>query len=616
MFKKFLLSFNLLISVALTVSAQNGGSSPLQFVENKGQWNSQVSYRAEMRNGAFFLHKNGFSVLMNDENDYARIQRASHGTNIGKDSNSPKTNSSLTSNTSNKFVLHSHMYRVSFQNANENVELIPEKAIETYNNYFIGNDSSKWASHCRIFQAMTYKNIYPNIDLRYYAENGMLKYNLIVHPGGNPDNIALHYDGVDQLTAKNKQLQIKTSLGVFKEIIPLSYQLSATEKTDVDCKYVLADKSTVKFKIKNYSPDQTLVIDPTEIFCSFSGSAADNWGFTATYGPDGSMFIAGIVGDNGYQVTPGAFQRVDNSGGQWDVGIMKFASNGGAVSYATYLGGTGRDYPHSLVCDAQGELVVFGRTESTTDFPISPSTNRFGACGGRDIFVTKFNATGTALIGSMMIGGTGDDGVNIQDQDEGCTNAGCFLGVTSLIRNYGDWSRGEVILDGAGNVYVASCTQSQTNNFPTKNAFQPTFGGGLQDGVLIKLNPSCTSVIFSSFLGGSGNDVAFVLDIDPITNDIFVGGSTESTNFPGTNKVPVLQKNTAGNIDGFVARIANNGSSIIASTYIGTPGYDMIYGLKFDKFGYPYIMGTTTGSCRLHPMLHIRTPEQNNSYPS
>ena len=202
-----------------------------------------------------------------------------HGMHINKDSNSSKTNSTLTSNTGNKFVLHSHLYRVSFQNANENVELIPEKAIETYNNYFIGNDSSKWASHCRIFQAMTYKNIYPNIDLRYYAENGMLKYNLIVHPGGNPDNIALHYDGVDQLIAKNKQLQIKTSLGVFKEIIPLSYQLSATEKTDVDCKYVLADKSTIKFKIKNYSPDQTLVIDPTEIFCSFSGSAADNWGF-------------------------------------------------------------------------------------------------------------------------------------------------------------------------------------------------------------------------------------------------------------------------------------------------------------------------------------------------
>ena len=199
--------------------------------------------------------------------------------------------------------MHSHIYRVSFQNANENTELIPEKPIETYNNYFIGSDSSKWASNCRIFQAMTYKNIYPNIDLNYYAENGALKYNLIVHPGGDPDNIALRYDGVDQLVAKNKQLQIKTSLGVLKETIPLSYQLSSTEKTDVECKYFLSDKNTIKFKIKNYSPDATLVIDPAEIFCSFSGSVADNWGFSATYGPDGSMFIAGIVAGDGYKVT-------------------------------------------------------------------------------------------------------------------------------------------------------------------------------------------------------------------------------------------------------------------------------------------------------------------------
>ena len=591
MFKKFLLVFSLLISVALIGSAQNSGSAPLQFVENKGQWNSQVSYRAEMRNGAFFLHKNGFSVLMNDENDLAKIHRITHGINFKKDSNSSKTNAVQKTEADSKFVLHSHMYRVSFQNANDNVELIPEKPIETYNNYFIGNDSTKWASHCRIFQAMTYKNIYPNIDLRYYAENGMLKYNLIVHPGGNPDNIALRYDGVDQLIAKNKQLQIKTSLGLLKETIPLSYQLSQTGRTEVDCKYVLADKNTIKFKIKNYSADQTLVIDPTEIFCSFSGSAADNWGFTATYGPDGSMFISGIVGGSGYQITPGAFEKTYTNGAEWDIGIMKFNSNGGSVLFATYLGGAGNEYPHSLVCDAQGELVVFGRTESTSDFPLSPASNKFGPCGGRDIFVTKFNASGSALIGSMLIGGTGDDGVNIQDQDERCTSSGCNLGVNSLIRNYGDWSRGEVILDGGGNIYVASCTQSA--NFPTRGAFQPTIAGQ-QDGVLVKINPSCTNVIFSSFLGGSGNDVAFVMDIDPITNDIFVGGSTESTNFPGTNKG--MQKSNAGYIDGFVSRIANNGSSIIASTYVGTAGYDMIYGLKFDKYGYPYIMGSTTGN--------------------
>jgi gliding motility-associated-like protein len=597
LFKKFCIVFILFIAGALKLSAQNGGSSPLQFVENKGQWDPQISYRAQMRNGAFILHKNGFSVLLQDENDLQKL-RMKHR---GNTSNPSQKDTLLRTTAGNEMVVHSHVYRVSFQNANENTELIPEKPIETYNNYFIGSDPSKWASHCRIFQAMTYKNIYPNIDLNYYAENGALKYNLIVHPGGDPDNIALRYEGVEQLVAKNKQLQIKTSLGVLKETIPLSYQLSSTEKTDVECKYVLTDKNTIKFKIKNYSPDATLVIDPTEIFCSFSGSVADNWGFSATYGPDGSMFIAGIVASTGYKVTTGAFQQQFKGGGAggansepWDIGIMKFNPKGNSVVYATYLGGGANEYPHSLICDPQGELIVFGRTSSASTFPLQPANNTVGPGGKKDIFVTKFNASGTALIGSMLIGGTEDDGVNIEDQEENGTG----LGLNSLIRNYGDWSRGEVILDGAGNIYVASCTQSITD-FPIKGTvFQPKFGGGNQDGVVIKIDPSCNNVIFSSYLGGNNADVAFVMDIDPLTNDIFVGGSTLSPDFPGI-KASVLQSVKSGDIDGFVSRIANNGSTLIASTFIGTSGIDMLYGLKFDKFGYPYVMGTTTGSWKV-----------------
>ncbi len=602
MLKKHCIVFFLITSAALTVSAQNG-SSPLQFVENKGQWNAQISYRAEMDNGAFYLHNNGFSVLLQDANDLARIH-AHHSAKAKEDiSKSLQTNEASKATAGNdKLIVHSHQYRVSFENANENPEIIPEKPIETYNNYFIGNDPTKWASHCRIFQAMTYKNIYPNIDLNYYAENGMLKYNFIVHPGGNPDNIALHYDGVDKLNAKNKKLQIKTSLGLLTETIPSTYQLSNAnpERTEVESKYVLTTNNTVKFKIKNYSPDATLIIDPNEIFCSFSGSKADNWGFTATYGPDGSMFIAGIVDGFGYQTTPGAFSS-NFSNGRWDIGIMKFNVTGSSIAYATYLGGSSSEYPHSLVCNAQGQLIVFGRTESNTSFPIVPATNKVGPCGRVDIFVTEFNAGGTGIIGSMLIGGTENDGLNIEDQDEGCPSVGCPLGVSSLIRNYGDWSRGEVIVDGGGNIYVATCTQS-SSDFPIRGAaFQPTFGGGTQDGALIKINPTCTNVIFSSFLGGSANDVAFVMDIDPVTNELFVGGSTESTNFPGTNKANVMQKNSAGGIDGFVSRISNSGASLIASTYVGTSGIDMIYGLKFDKYGYPYVMGTTTGKWTVTP---------------
>jgi len=600
LFRKLAIVLLLFIAGALKINAQNAGISTLQFVENKGQWDPRIKYRAAMRNGAFFLHNDGFSVLVQDEKDLEKIHQAHHGILARSGTAASRSRSDSTGTASSGMILHSHMYRVTFDHANDNPEIVPEKPIETYNNYFLGSDPSKWAPHCRIFQAMTYRNIYPNIDLRYYAENGMLKYNLIVHPGGNPDNISLRYDGADRLIAKNKTLQIKTSVGILTEKIPLSYQFSSEGRTDVECRYQLVGKNTIKFRLNSYSPDQTLVIDPTEVFCSFSGSAADNWGFTATYGPDGTMFIAGIVSGLGYQVTTGAFQSgfaggtAGSNSEAWDIGIMKFNQSGSAVDYATYLGGPGNDYPHSLISDAAGELVVFGRTESGTDFPLNPVKNKFGPCGSRDIFVTKFNATGTALIGSILIGGSGDDGVNIEDQDE-CDNC---IGLNSLVRNYGDWSRGEVILDGGGNILIATCTQSQ--DFKVLNAFQPTFGGGLQDGAVVKLDPSCQNVLFSTFLGGSHDDVAFVMDLDPITNEIFVGGSTASADFPGVN-ASVVQPAKADSIDGFVSRISANGSTLIASTFLGTSGIDMIYGLKFDKFGYPYVMGTTTGTWQVTP---------------
>ena len=145
-------------------------------------------------------------------------------------------------------------------------------------------------------------------------------------------------------------------------------------------------------------------------------------------------------------------------------------------------------------------------------------------------------------------------------------------------------------------IFISLHVHKSATDFPIRGTvFQPKFGGGGQDGVIIKINPSCSNVIFSSFLGGTHDDVAFVMDLDPLTNDVFVGGSTASPDFPGI-KASVLQSVKSDSIDGFVSRITNNGSAIIASTFLGTTGIDMIYGLKFDKFGYPYIMGTTTGS--------------------
>jgi gliding motility-associated-like protein len=566
------LSFFILLSFTALASFTQGN---IEFIENKGQWDDRVAFKGNVSNGAIFLKKGGgFTILQHNPGDFANLTRFLHG---------HKTDGSPVLAT-DKITLRSHSWDVEFLGAAKGVMTVAEKMIPAYNNYFSGTDPSKWAGNCRIYQAVTLKNIYPNIDIRYYTDNGFLKYDIVVKPGGDVSKIALKYDGIDKLQVRNKELFLSTSIGELKESSPYTYQAGLTGKKEVSCKYVVKD-NILRFDVKDYDPTATLIIDPVIVFCSFSGSSADNWGFTATYGPDGSMYGGGIVFDTGFPVSPGAFQTTYQGGSGTapvDIGIIKLSANGSNRIYATYIGGGGNDQPHSLVVDPQGNLVLAGRT-SSSNYPVVNPGGQIGVGGGNDIVVTKLNANGTALIGSKKIGGSGDDGVNIT------TVRG---GTNSLQRNYGDDGRSEVILDGGGNVYVASSTQSA--NFPVSGSpFQGTFGGQ-QDGVVLKLNSNLSSVLFSSYLGGSGDDAAYVLSIGPGGN-IYVGGGTESGNMPGSTAGTIGTTNN-GLIDGFVSVITNNGGAILRTTYLGTNGYDQVFGIQFDLNGFPYVMGQTTGN--------------------
>jgi len=477
--KRSFFVLGLLIIAILPVAGQTGTAN-LEFIENKGQWDSRIAFKGELNNGAFFLQKKGFTILLHDAAELSRLSgNHRHPSNAADSSFKNPLGRRVSEPASLPDILHSHAYSMSFKDANDDVIMIPDKPLPSYNNYFIGNDPRKWATNCRIYQGITYKNIYPNIDIRYYTQEGRLKYDIIIHPGGDVNRIAMKYDGVDKITLNNRRLVVKTSVGNVQELAPLSYQFSNAGKTEVDCKYVLTGDNLVKFKVKNYSATTTLVIDPTLVFASFTGSRASNWGFTATPGPDGSFFAGGIVFGDGFPVSPGAYQQAFK-GGDFDVGIMKFSSNGSNRIYATYLGGSDRETPHSLIADAQGNLVILGRTYS----PNFPFLTTVGPGGLADMFVVKLNAAGNGLIGSMRIGGSKNDCVNIEDQYTASVEA-----AKSLIRNYGDDSRSEVVLDQSNNIYIAASTQS--GDFPvTGGAFQPTFGGGTQDGVVLKINPN------------------------------------------------------------------------------------------------------------------------------
>jgi gliding motility-associated-like protein len=578
--KLYQISFLFILSIlSITLKAQ------FEFVENKGQWDAKVKYRSDFPTGSFFLENNGFTVQLLNPQDVEDFASLNHHTHSKKAVAANRKNDLLTNG------LKTHVYKVEFLGANFTTPLIAEKPLNTYNNYYIGNNPSNWANNCKVYGAVTYQNIYPNIDVRYYADEGNLKYDLIVKPGGNPNQILMKYMGIDNLKIKNDELVINTSVGEVKELYPYTYQNSFGKQNEVNCKYVIED-DIVRFKVKNYDTKETLVIDPSLIFSSFTGSTGDNWGYTATPGANGSLYAGGIAINGNFPITigPGSIN------GQYDIAIFQFSPNGAQRVYATYVGGSAKEQPHSLIAKSDGSLIIAGRSNSNNFPKTLTNITQAGIGGGYDIIVVKLNPNGS-LAASAKIGGSGDDGVNINIKDDEIINP-TVLGTDVLRRNYGDDARSEVILDASGNIYLASCTKStNANGYPVFNAVQNTFGGGRQDGVIIKFDPDLSSVLFNTYYGGSGDDACFVLAINPITGILYVAGGTSSNNLLG-DKTGVLQPNyQGGETDGFITSLLPNGSAFSKTTYQGiNNAADIIYGIQFDKKGFPYTTGTTTGT--------------------
>lgn len=597
-----------------------------QFRENKGQWNPVIRYQTEIPGGYVYLRKNGFTYALLSQKDMTDMHNFYHGAAYQSDASTGnggmfvKGPGHTSGNSSGRIasengmpdkpitVIHGFSYQVNFLGSNNNVDLIPDRPSETKYNYFIGNDRSRWASNVRAYSGVTYRELYPHIEARVYAQDEGLKYDLIAYPGSNPANIRLQYIGPQRMRIKDGHLHIYTPMGEVIEVAPYAFQVIDNNKVEIPCSYRL-DGNILTFKISGkYNSGYPLIIDPRLIFATFSGSKADNWGYTATYDNQGNFYMGGIVFGMGYPTTPGAFQ-MNFSGGPtvydeagFDMGISKFSPDGTKEIYATYVGSSGgNEQPQSLIVNNSGNLIIAGRT---TNGPAFPHTGSVGPLGNWDVTLTELNASGSGLIGSLVIGGTGPDGVNIADKYTSSivvNGVGTSIGSTySLRRFYGDDARGEVNIDGAGDVVLVGSTQSK--DFPIiGSVFQPTFGGGLQDGFVLKATPDLSNVIWSSFLGGSGNDAAYVINFSNNGN-LYVAGGTASGNFPVTSGV--IQPGYAGRIDGFITEITDNGSSIVRSTFLGTDQADQIYGIQVDTAGNVYVGGTTEGVWQVTANAH------------
>lgn len=574
---KFRYIFLLCLSVVSSLSVNAQGS--IEFVQNRGQWGDWFKYKATTSRGDICLENDGFRYILGDPANKDKIEGFHHG------------------RLRDPQILKFHTYKVTFEGANIPV-IQGQKQMTSYYNYYLGNDSRRWKSGIHPYRDINYNKFYKGIDMHISSIGSEMVYELIAKPHADVAQIKIRFDGQDKLTIKDSNLIVNTSVGQVMEMKPYAYQVINDVRTEIPCYYKI-DGNIVSFDFpQGYDRSKLLVIDPTVVFCTFTGSTADNWGYTATYDDSGYFYAGGLVNTlefgGAYPVTPGAFQTTWGGGYgdatasegyayAADIAIMKFSPDGKNRIFATYLGGSGNEHPHSMIVDAGYNLIVAGRSMSK-NYPVTASAYSTTNKGDWDIVITKFNSSGTALLASTYIGGSGTDGVNYDSTE---------YGYGQLKHNYGDDSRSEVQIDATGNIYVAGCTNS--TDFPTTAGAMSTTLKGTQDGVVCKFNSTLSTLLWSTYVGGSNNDAAYVLAFDSLQRYVYLAGGTNSTDFPVT--AGAWQTTYGGDsADGFILKFLNSPPySLAAGTYIGTSGYDQVYGIQTDEQGGVYVMGQSIG---------------------
>lgn len=575
---------------SISITTAIGQDRPmLKFIENKNQWMSTVDYAARVPGGHVGVSSLGFTVTLIDEDKVEHQHKNESPQSINESDGQP----------TDEAEIDGHIVQIDFVDAASRSPLVLSEKSSEYYNFFLGKDSSRWASRAYAFSRVGYSEIYSGIDLTISSVHENLKYDFIVKPEADPRQIRIEYCGASDISMSNGNLVVGTILGDLIEKKPYCYQVTNGVKREIESEYVLIN-NTVSFRFPNgYDPCEELVIDPLLIFSTYSGSTADNWGSTATPGENGTLYSSGITNLNlggTFPVTPGAFQIT--YGGVYDVAILKYDSVGQAMLYASYLGGTANETPHSLVMDTNGDLVVMGTT-SSLNFPVTSGVvgeTFFGGVpvgsnvlqqyqNGADIFLSRISADGTLLKASTYLGGSGNDGINPASG--------------ALTRNYGDEMRGDVITDATGSIYISSVTSSV--NFPAINSFSTSYKGGTTDAVLVKLNADLSTVIWGAYLGGSAYDASHTIKFDS-NNDLYIAGGTTSTNFPVT--AGRYQTVLKGDADGWIAHVSNDGSTILNATFTGTPQYDQVYFIDLNSAGEVFVYGQTNGTMPITPGVY------------
>ena len=493
-------------------------------------------------------------------------------------------------------------------------------------NYFLGNDPSKWRADVPHYARVSYQYVYPGVNMAFHGAQRQLEFDFVVAPGANPAPIGFHFTGAQGIkTDDSGNLVISSTADDVLLRKPVAYQEQNGARQAVDARFVLKAGNQVSFELGNYDRSRELVIDPSVSYAysTYLGGTADDKGFGIAFDssgnayvtgetastnfpgasnslaggtdvfvtkikPDGSglvysTYVGGSLNDSGNAIavdqasgvafvaggtssidfpkTAGAFQTALGSGAASNAFVFELDPTGSTLTYCTYLGGTVNDVAFGIALDNSGNAYAGGLT-SSTDFPTKNPLQTYPG-GTHNGFVTKLNPSGNALVFStyLGLGGATSDSVNA------------------------------VALDPSDNVYVTG-TASGAGLHTTTGAFQIT-NGGLSDAFVTVINAAGTGYVYSTFLGGSGNDVGNGIAVDSLGN-AYITGLTESANFPLQSPLPGQGAFGGGASNAFVTKLNPTGTApLVYSTYLGGSQADFGASIAVDGSNNAYVTGQT-----------------------
>jgi len=617
------------------------GRLPMTFIENRGQAAEPVMFSLRSGSQTLWLTREGITF------DFLRAKgRTAQGER--DPTHEPRAPQHPPWAPAGKY--ERLVFTQAFLGANTAVKIEAGSRRPGLYHYLLGNDPTKWHTGVQGYAEVIYR-VWEGIDLKIAGNGHALEQEFIIKAGADPGQIRVGYHGIEGLAIDaDGTLRIKTPFGELRESPPRIYQEIDGQQVGVAGRFRLVNPTTYTFEVGPYAPQYALVIDPTLAYSLVIGASTE--GHAIAVDAAGNSYVTGIIASTHNELaTPGAFQTALAGDFGSDAYVMKLDPLGDLV-YFTFLGSPVRDESgNGIAVDTNGNTYVTGWT-SGPNFPTTAGAFQplfpTAQGGQKAAFVTKLNATGSALVYSSFLGGSelasytggyhtqfGADtfawGIAVDALGNayvaGTTNAVNFpttsgalqtsapgdtllsfvtkvspTGATLAYSTYlsstipgQDVQIGGIAVDAAGSAYVTGSTSG--NGFPTTTgAFQPMFPCCRQ-AFVTKLDPTGTALVYSTFLGGSGSPdespyaVGRGIAVDA-AGHAYVSGITSFGDFPTTPGA--FQPAYRGHLDGFVSKLNPMGTAPVYSTYLGGSGVDSSTGgVAVDTAGHAYVTGFT-----------------------